>query len=89
MTPTRKTTVLLAATALMLGYGSAMADNGQLTAAQSDAFKRFDLNRDGFIDQKESSISAALIQIFDSADSDRDGKLSLNEFSLALNKQSE
>ena len=98
MTPTREKTktILLAATALMLNYGSALAQSQpagqppqqQATAAQADAFKRFDLDKDSYIDQKEASLSAALTQIFDTADTNHDGKLNLSEFTQALAKQS-
>ena len=93
MTPTRKKTVLLAATALMLNFSAAMADNGepveppQATAARADTFKRFDVNQDSNIDLKEATRSATLTHLFESADTDHNGKLSLNEFSQALDNQ--
>lgn len=86
---------ILAASALVLSFGSAIAANEAVnnaaaqpgnttTVAQADAFKQLDTNKDKFIDQKEASASSVVSQVFNDADTNKDGKLSAEEFNAAF-----
>lgn len=85
-TVSRHTKLLISAVTLVTLCGIATAATQDVTTvAQADAFKRFDANRDGYIDQAEAAASAELNRLFDSADHNKDGKLNVAEFSEILN----
>nr|WP_024593297.1 calcium-binding protein [Pseudoalteromonas sp. TB13] len=49
-------------------------------------FKKLDRNKDGFLSRSETAIDPALWSRFSSYDSDKDGKLTLNEYGLYASK---
>lgn len=49
-------------------------------------FKKLDRNKDGFLSRSETAIDPALWSRFSSYDSDKDGKLTLSEYSLYTSK---
>ena len=48
----------------------------------SDLWKQLDINASGFIEAKEANASSSVCQQWSKLDTDRDNKLSLDEFSL-------
>ncbi|CAM4166185.1 EF-hand domain-containing protein [Pseudoalteromonas ostreae] len=52
----------------------------------AEQFKKLDRNEDGFLTRSESAKDPALWSRFKNYDSDKDGRLSLPEFSLYANK---
>ena len=73
----------VAATALFLVAPGANAADPVPVDAKSSVSKGFlalDINRDGFVDYKEATANPELLKIFDTADTDKDGKLSPEEY---------
>jgi hypothetical protein len=54
------------------------------TAAQS-AFKRLDANKDGKLSKEEAARNPSVAAKFDAWDNDKDGALSVDEFSAGFN----
>lgn len=88
---------ILAASALLLTFGSAIAANEAVNdtaeqhatvvaQAQSDLFSQMDVNKDGAIDKKEASASPTVTKTFGQADTNNDGKLSRAEFESGYQK---
>lgn len=69
-----------------LGTGSGAVGGTQAPAIGDPAFLRLDANRNGVVDRSEAELDAALARDFATADANRDGSLSLNEFQ-ALGRQ--
>ncbi|HSD38822.1 MAG TPA: EF-hand domain-containing protein [Rhodocyclaceae bacterium] len=72
--------VLVGASTLLLTIGATQAAE-PATAAKAPSFSQLDANRDGYIDAKEASVSMEVTGWLSSADKDKDGRLSPNEFS--------
>ena len=72
---------VLAATAVYMAAPKANAADPSLTEAKT--FAALDINQDGFIDKKEAGTSPSVAKVFDSADTDRDGRLSPPEYAKA------
>jgi hypothetical protein len=68
------------------GTGSGAVGDTQAPAIGDPAFLRLDANRNGVVDRSEAELDAALARDFATADANRDGSLSLNEFQ-ALGRQ--
>ena len=70
---------------LQLGHPLALAALAAAdpSPAQAQSFAVLDVNQDGFIDKKEAGASPFLVKAFDSADTDRDGRLSPPEYAKA------
>ncbi len=52
-----------------------------------EAFRRLDIDKDGFISRQEAAAQPEVAANFDKADSDRDGRLSFEEFeTVPLNR---
>lgn len=73
---------LLAATASCLVFLPAQAQTGASSppAAEVESFPALDVNHDGFIDKQEAAASAAVSKAFETADTNKDGRLSTAEF---------
>lgn len=83
LTPiTAITRAFLAASALYLF--SANAIGAEPPVQQDLRFSALDTNHDGLIDAKEASVSPDLAKVLPSADANKDGRLSLEEFTVAL-----
>lgn len=76
---------VLAVALVMLCGTTAAATQEMTTVAQADAFRKFDTNKDGYIDRAEAAASAELNRLFDSADHNKDSKLNVTEFNEILN----
>jgi hyperosmotically inducible protein len=48
-----------------------------------EAFKKYDVNHDGYLTKQELKTRRDLLRIFADADADHDGKLDLNEYAAA------
>jgi len=46
----------------------------------ANGFLAFDTNQDGFVDAREAGANPLLQQSFDAVDTDKDGRLSMEEF---------
>lgn len=77
-----KNTMLFAALALSLT--PALAGAAEKASPLDTAFARYDKNKDGFVTKAEIPPGHGLLDHFDMADKDRDGKLSKREFGIAL-----
>ena len=75
---------LAAAALYMTAHRANAADP---SPAQAQSFAVLDVNQDGFIDKKEAGASPFLVKAFDSADTDRDGRLSPPEYAKASNQK--
>lgn len=62
------------------GYPSTTPLNSGSSSATSEDFNRLDANRDGYISKSEAKKDKELSKIFDSLDTNHDGKLDPNEF---------
>lgn len=77
----RERALLIAAlTALAWGMGSAHAAE---TVQAPDSFVKLDTDGDGFVSAREAVSAMITSAIFDAADRDHDGKLSVDEFMAA------
>ena len=57
-----------------------------MTNTQADTFKALDKNEDGLLTRAETARDPALWSRFNSYDTDKDSRLSLEEFSVYANK---
>ena len=74
-------TVFLAASAIYLLAGNAYAaDPAPAGAGEAMGFLAFDKNGDGFIDVKEATANPDLEKKFDAVDTDKDGRISMEEY---------
>jgi hypothetical protein len=71
----------IAASVLMLSAGAAQAADP--APVKTPSFSELDTNHDGYIDRKEASASLEVSGWLESADKDKDGKLSPAEFAAA------
>ena len=71
---------LLAGAALCMALLQAQAQTSAPPPAQADSFPVLDVNSDGFIDKQEAAASAIVSKAFESADTNKDGRLSTAEF---------
>ena len=71
---------ILAVLLMSAGWASA-----QSSAPTKELFQAMDLNGDGFVSLSEAAGEAVVVQRFDRADKDRDGKLSQKEFANLKN----
>lgn len=55
----------------------------KVNANTEAAFKRYDLNNDGYLSKQELKERRDILRIFADADADHDGKLDLQEYALA------
>jgi Ca2+-binding EF-hand superfamily protein len=76
------TRACIGASALLLSVGAVQAAD-PVPTAKAPSFGALDVNRDGYIDAKEASVSMEVTGWLSSADKDKDGRLSANEFSAA------
>jgi Ca2+-binding EF-hand superfamily protein len=77
-----KNAILLAAAFMLMPATAAMA--AAKVSPLDAAFARYDKNKDGFVTKAEIPPGHDLLDHFDMADKDRDGKLSKREFGIAL-----
>ncbi|MDQ1155888.1 Ca2+-binding EF-hand superfamily protein [Sphingomonas sp. SORGH_AS 950] len=77
-----KTFLRLTGIILMLAPTTAMADAKANVVDQ--AFRKYDRNKDGYIAKAEIPAGHELLEHFDMADRDHDGKLDKREFGIAL-----
>ena len=66
--------------ALLMAAGTASAQTAKAQATGQELFNALDLNGDGYVSLSEAAGDAVVVQRFDRADKDRDGKLSPKEF---------
>jgi hypothetical protein len=71
----------IAASAIVLSVGAAQAADP--APVKAPTFSQLDTNHDGYIDSKEASASLEVSGWLVSADKDKDGKLSPDEFAAA------
>lgn len=75
----RQVVARLAATSIFVV--AAAADGAlQMPTPELRRFAALDLNMDGFIDPQEATTDPELLRVFVSADRDRDGRLSFEEY---------
>lgn len=72
---------ILAAAAI--GAAVPAAHAAEQVTAEAMSFAVLDLNQDGFIDKKEAGVLPSLTKVFDTADQDKDGRLSPTEYAKA------
>lgn len=72
----------IGASALLLTMGAAQAT--EPVAGKTISFSQLDTNRDGYIDAKEADASPEIMRLMSTADKDKDGRLSANEFLAAV-----
>ena len=65
---------------LVLLLGGCLACSAQADTANDTYFRALDLNGDGYVSLSEAAGDAVVVNRFDGADKDRDGKLSPKEF---------
>ena len=65
---------------LILVLGACLACGAQADSANDAYFRALDLNGDGYVSLSEAAGDAVVVNRFDRADKDRDGKLSPKEF---------
>ncbi len=81
-TQTLLNSACVGASAILLSIGSAQAaDSG---SAKTPTFSQLDTNHDGYIDVREAAASPEVSSWLGAADQDKDGKLSLKEFTAAM-----
>ena len=65
---------------LLLAVGACLSCAAQADGATESYFRSLDLNGDGYVSLSEAAGDAVVVNRFDRADKDRDGKLSPKEF---------
>ncbi len=65
---------------LFLVLGACLACTAQADSATDSYFQSLDLNGDGYVSLSEAAGDAVVVNRFDRADKNRDGKLSPKEF---------
>jgi Ca2+-binding EF-hand superfamily protein len=71
---------LFVLTASALAVASAYADTGTTNERSKAEFKSLDIDGDGLVSKAEAAGNAEVVQAFDRADRNRDGKLSAAEY---------
>ncbi len=65
---------------VVLALGACLACTAQADSATDAYFRSLDLNGDGYVSLSEAAGDPVVVNRFDRADKDRDGKLSPKEF---------
>ena len=65
---------------VVLALGAGLACTAQADSATDAYFRALDLNGDGYVSLSEAAGDPVVVNRFDRADKDRDGKLSPKEF---------
>jgi hypothetical protein len=73
--------ILSIAAATVVALSISIAQAADPASTKSPSFGQLDANRDGYIDAKEATASSEVTGWLISADKDKDGRLSANEFS--------
>lgn len=87
---TRKNLLMMAVLVALAGVGAACAADQKADAAAKggDRHAKIDANGDGFVDKTEAAKFPRLAEKFDTLDKDKDGKLSKDERSFAMHRDS-